>query len=158
MKVPSEGFPENGSNFQIELSGGSTLTTDMIIMATGQKPNNSLVAKLAEKSGTSLLNTTNGCILVKPTLQLKDDRFPNIFSLGDIADTGSHKAARPGAAQAGVVARNIASMIQNEQPAEIFTPTPAAIHLSLGLVSIQSTICQGVLEANYYTETQHHLP
>ena len=104
-------------------------------MATGQKPNNGLVAQLAESSGVSLVNPANGCIFVKPTLQLKSEKFPNIFSLGDIADTGSHKAARPGAQQAGVVARNIVSMIENGQPAEEFKPTPAAIHLSLGIVS-----------------------
>jgi NADH dehydrogenase FAD-containing subunit len=36
-----------------------------------------------------------GYITVKDTLQIKDDRFPNIFSLGDIAATAAHKAARP---------------------------------------------------------------
>lgn len=135
MKVPLGGFPESGESISLELMNGSTLTTNMVVMATGQTPNNNLVAQLAESSGTSLLNPANGCIFVKPTLQLNSDKFPNIFSLGDIADTGSHKAARPGAQQAGVVARNIVSMIENGQPAEEFAPTPAAIHLSLGFVS-----------------------
>lgn len=36
-----------------------------------------------------------GYIAVKDTLQIKDDRFPNVFSLGDIAATAAHKAARP---------------------------------------------------------------
>lgn len=136
MKVPAGGIPENGDKVQIELTNGDTLTTDFVIMATGQKPNNGLVAHLAESSGTELVNTANGCIFVKPTLQVKSEKFPNIFSLGDIADTGSHKAARPGAQQAGVVARNIVSMIEKGQPAEEFKPTPAAIHLSLGIVSL----------------------
>lgn len=137
MKIPPGGIPETGEKVQIELTNGQSLTTDMVIMATGQKPNNGLVAQLAESSGTSLVNPVNGCIFVKPTLQLKSETFLNIFSLGDIADTGSHKAARPGAQQAGVVARNIVSMIQNgAAPLEEFKPTPAAIHLSLGLVSL----------------------
>lgn len=155
--MPSEGFPEDGSSFQIELSGGSTLTTDMVIMAVGQKPNNSLVAQLAKKSGTELLNKKNGYLLVKPTLQLQDDKLSNIFSLGDIADTGSHKAARPGMQQAGVVARNIVSMIENGRAEEVFTPTPAAIHLSLGIVSVCLYHIRST-EANVYAETQHHLP
>ena len=117
----------------------------MVIMATGQKPNNGLVAQLAESSGVSLVNPANGCIFVKPTLQLKSEKFPNIFSLGDIADTGSHKAARPGAQQAGVVARNIVSMIENGQPAEEFKPTPAAIHLSLGIVRLPSSVFSNLL-------------
>ena len=158
MKVPAAGIPENGDKVQIELTNGDTLTTDFVIMATGQKPNNGLVIQLAESSGTELVNPANGCIFVKPTLQVKSEKFPNIFSLGDIADTGSHKAARPGAQQAGVVARNIVSMIENGQPAEEFKPTPAAIHLSLGIVSHCTLIFEGPLEANECTETQCDLP
>ena len=130
----------------------------MVIMATGQKPNNGLVAQLAEKSSTALVNPANGCIFVKPTLQLKSEKFPNIFSLGDIADTGSHKAARPGAQQAGVVARNIISMIENGTAAEEFKPTPAAIHLSLGIVRPPSSSPRELLRTNARIETQHHLP
>ena len=142
MKIPPGGIPENGDKVQIELTNGDTLTTDMVIPATGQTPNNGLVAQLAVSSGVSLVNPANGCIFVKPTLQLKSEKFPNIFSLGDIADTGSHKAARPGAQQAGVVARNIISMIENRQPAEEFKPTPAAIHLSLGIVSLPPSVAK----------------
>lgn len=158
MKIPSGGIPENGDKVQIELTNGDKLTTDMVIMATGQTPNNGLVAQLAESSGVSLVNPANGCIFVKPTLQLKSEKFPNIFSLGDIADTGSHKAARPGAQQAGVVARNIVSMIENGQPAEEFKPTPAAIHLSLGIVSLSSSVSRNSLSANECIETQCNLP
>jgi pyruvate/2-oxoglutarate dehydrogenase complex dihydrolipoamide dehydrogenase (E3) component len=96
VKIPQGGFPETGEEVQIELTNGDILTANMVIMATGQTPNNGLVAQLAESSGTSLVNPANGCIFVKPTLQLQSEKFPNIFSLGDIADTGSHKAARPG--------------------------------------------------------------
>jgi len=142
VKIPPGGIPENGDKIQIELTNGDTFTTDMVIPATGQTPNNGLVAQLAESSGVSLVNPANGCIFVKPTLQLKSEKFPNIFSLGDIADTGSHKAARPGAQQAGVVARNIVSMIENGQAAEEFKPTPAAIHLSLGIVSHPSSVAK----------------
>jgi NADH dehydrogenase FAD-containing subunit len=146
VKIPQGGFPETGEEVQIELTNGDILTANMVIMATGQTPNNGLVAQLAESSGTSLVNPANGCIFVKPTLQLQSEEFPNIFSLGDIADTGSHKAARPGAQQAGVVARNIVSMIENGQPAEDFKPTPAAIHLSLGFVSIPCLPMKHVLK------------
>jgi hypothetical protein len=109
--VPAGGIPENGDKVQIELTNGDKLTTDMVIMATGQKPN-----------------------------------------------TGSHKAARPGAQQAGVVARNIVSMIENGQAAEEFKPTPAAIHLSLGIVSHCISISKNLSEANECIETKCDLP
>jgi NADPH-dependent 2,4-dienoyl-CoA reductase/sulfur reductase-like enzyme len=158
VKIPPGGIPENGDKVQIELTNGDFLTTDMVLMATGQSPNNGLVAQLAETSGTSLVNPANGCIFVKPTLQLKSEKFPNIFSLGDIADTGSHKAARPGAQQAGVVARNIVSMIQNGEPAEEFKPTPAGIHLSLGIVCLPLCIPRHLLKTDRRIETQYHFP
>jgi hypothetical protein len=44
------------------------------------------------------------------------------------------------------VARNIVSMIENGQPAEEFKPTPAAIHLSLGFVSIHCLPMNHVLK------------
>ncbi|THU93503.1 hypothetical protein K435DRAFT_903526 [Dendrothele bispora CBS 962.96] len=48
--------------------------------------------------------------------QLLDQRvveYPNVFAIGDVADTGAHKAAKPGSyAQAEVVARNIEKMIK----------------------------------------------
>lgn len=57
-----------------------------------------------------------------PTLQIdsSDERltgtaypnYPNVFALGDVADTGAHKAARPGHFQSGVVTRNIQRLIK----------------------------------------------
>jgi hypothetical protein len=56
VKIPQGGFPETGEEVQIELTNGDILTANMVIMATGQTPNNGLVAQLAESSGTSLVN------------------------------------------------------------------------------------------------------
>ena len=105
--MPAGGIPENGDKVQIELTNGDKLTTDMVIMATGQKPNNGLVAQLAESSGVSLVNP---------------------------------------------------SMIEKGQPAEEFKPTPAAIHLSLGIVSHGTSISETLVEANECIETQCDLP
>lgn len=81
---------------------------------------------------------------MKPTLQIDTDTlgFPNVFALGDVADTGAHKAARPAVVQAAVVARNIEKILQARmagQPEpdlvlDEYKPDLAGIHLSLGLV------------------------
>jgi NADH dehydrogenase FAD-containing subunit len=135
VKVPPSGFPGSGKNIEIELTHSpERISANMVVMATGQKPNSGLLDELEKSSGIPLVNRDNGCISVKPTLQLQSDHFPNIFSLGDVANTGSHKAARPGAQQAGVVARNIVSLIRDGKAAEEFVATPPGIHLSLGLV------------------------
>lgn len=54
--------------------------------------------------------------------------------MGDIADTGAHKAARPGYVQAAAAAKNIAALIAGEEASETIAVAPAGIHLTLGLV------------------------
>ncbi|KAI5364645.1 Putative FAD/NAD(P)-binding domain, FAD/NAD(P)-binding domain superfamily [Septoria linicola] len=132
-KVPQDGFPNNGDEtFSVGLQNGQTINSNFVILATGQKPNNQLVASLPSSNASGLVNTANGFLHVKPSLQLQDDSYSNIFAVGDIADTGLHKAARPGAAQAKVVAKNILSLIEGQQAEAKFEKSPRAIHLSLG--------------------------
>ncbi|TXT04936.1 hypothetical protein VHUM_04019 [Vanrija humicola] len=131
--IPEGGFPEDGSTFTVDLVDGEKLQAQLVIPATGQTPNNELVRDLPESSPNSILNPANGFIRVNPTLQFKDPAYPNFFAVGDIADTGAHKAARPGAGQAEAAARNIVSLIQGKTPTETITISPAGIHLTLGL-------------------------
>jgi apoptosis-inducing factor 2 len=58
-----------------------------------------------------------------------------MFAVGDIADSGAHKAARPGVGQAAVAAKNIAALVEGRGPTEKVEVAPAGIHLTLGLVS-----------------------
>ncbi|PKX97890.1 NAD(P)/FAD-dependent oxidoreductase [Aspergillus novofumigatus IBT 16806] len=133
--VPSEGVPTDGKPFDVQLTNGSKVSTEFVILATGQRPNNDLLTSLTPSRSGSLINLDNGFIRVRPTLQLQDERFPNIFAVGDIADTGAQKAARPGSVQAGVVARNIQALIEGRRAEEEYAPSPAAIHLTLGMKS-----------------------
>lgn len=135
MVVPPNGFPRDGESVEVELTNGTKLKTDFVILATGQRPNNSLVQDLSSSQPGSLINPDNGFIRVKPTMQLLDDKYPNVFAVGDIADTGVQKAARPGSAQAAVVAKNIQSLIEGQVPENKFTWGASGIHLTLGLVS-----------------------
>ncbi|KAF2160240.1 hypothetical protein M409DRAFT_60153 [Zasmidium cellare ATCC 36951] len=134
--VPEGGFPKEASSegFTLHLNNGDSLKTNFVVPATGQKPNNQLIQTLpATDSAKGLINQKNGFLRVRKTLQLDDPAYTNIFAVGDIADSGAHKAARPGSMQAGVVARNLVEMIEGKEAKEEYTPGPAGIHLSLGL-------------------------
>ncbi|KAK2001676.1 FAD/NAD(P)-binding domain-containing protein [Colletotrichum falcatum] len=130
---PPIDLPHDDAKVVLKLNDGRELVADLVIPATGQKPNSGFVQTLQPSGGEPLLNPSNGFIKVLPTLQFKDPAYPNLFAAGDIADTGAHKAARPGMAQAQVAARNIIAMIEGRDPAERFSVRPPGIHLSLGL-------------------------
>ncbi|EXJ77478.1 oxidoreductase [Capronia epimyces CBS 606.96] len=131
--VPPTGFPNDGTPFQVQLTNGSTVPTELVILATGQRPNNGLVAGLEPSHPGSLINPENGFVRVRPTLQLLDLKYPHIFAVGDIADTGVQKAARPGIAQAAVLAKNVKALADGQEPTETYVRNPAAIHLTLGM-------------------------
>ncbi len=80
-------------------------------------------------------------IKVKPTLQIADSNYANVFAIGDVADTGAHKAARPGMSQAKVASHNIEMLIKgkNSDLQTYYADTPG-IGLSLGFVSSSALI------------------
>ncbi|ORY66179.1 uncharacterized protein BCR38DRAFT_483830 [Pseudomassariella vexata] len=132
--VPQGGFDNNAKPINLTLQDGRTLEADFVIQATGQIPNNQFLNQLLESSApNSLINPNNGFIRVKPTLQFQNPEYSHLYAVGDIADTGAHKAARPGAAQAAVAAKNIAAMIAGKEPAETIVIGSPGIHLTLGL-------------------------
>jgi len=133
--VPPTGFPNDGQPFDVELLNGTKVTTDHAVLATGQMPNTAFLKGLEPSALDSLLNPSNGFIRVRPTMQFQDPKYPHLYAVGDIADSGAHKAARPGMGQAAVLAKNIVSMVEGREPTETIEITPPAIHLTLGLVS-----------------------
>ena len=145
VTIPPGGFPNDGSTFQVQLTNGTTESTQFVILATGQTPNNQLVSDLKPSSpdGKSIVNPENGFIRVRPTMQLLDEQYSNLFAVGDIADTGAQKAARPGSAQAAVVAKNIMSLIEGRSVDDTFVKGPGAIHLTLGMVCSLLSKCDG---------------
>ncbi|KAF3037592.1 hypothetical protein E8E11_005703 [Didymella keratinophila] len=129
VKLPGTGYPTDGSEFNVELADGTLIPADFAIISTGQTPQSDILATLAPACITD-----SRFINVQPTLQIKDERFPNIFALGDIADTKAHKAARPALKQAEVVTSNILSLLEGQQELQKYEVTdPAAIHLTLGI-------------------------
>jgi len=103
--------------FVVHLSGGEQLRADLVITCLGGTPLSEPLRTLAP----SAIDPQTGYIRVLPTLQIdtssdgKSTSYPNVFALGDVADTGAHKAARPGHFQSGVVTRNIQRLIESNQ-------------------------------------------
>ncbi|KAI3327350.1 FAD/NAD(P)-binding domain-containing protein [Xylariaceae sp. AK1471] len=136
VNIPAGGFQQDNISEEpitVSLQNGTTLQADVVIPATGQTPNTQFLSALPGSSEDSLINPSNGFICVRPTLQLQDPKYPYLFAVGDIADSGAHKAARPGAAQAQVVAKNILALVEGREPAEKIEVAPPGIHLTLGL-------------------------
>ncbi|EMC93590.1 hypothetical protein BAUCODRAFT_26843 [Baudoinia panamericana UAMH 10762] len=128
VKLPPGGYPTDGSSFTVDLEDGTQLPADFAIICTGQIPQSDILRTLSPSS----INERR-FIKVLPTLQISDHDHPNVFALGDIADTGAHKAARPGMGQAALVARNIMHLIKKEPLEDYAASDPPAIHMSLGI-------------------------
>lgn len=112
----------------------------MQVIATGQTPQSELIRALSPESIDDA-----GFVRVQRTLQISDIRFPNMFAVGDVADTGAHKAARPALRQAPVVVENIEHLVKNE-PLEVYDVVDGpSIHLTLGIVSFISCVYMSLI-------------
>jgi NADH dehydrogenase FAD-containing subunit len=122
---------------------GHEFPCDLQLNCTGLQYNSSLLASLSPQS----INLKNNCIHVLPTMQLADSRYPNIFVIGDVADTTALKNAVSGWFQGEVVARNITRLVRQVDPPaaytsggnpvesdelEEYTPGPPVIKLTVG--------------------------
>ncbi|ORY23111.1 hypothetical protein BCR39DRAFT_363446 [Naematelia encephala] len=105
-------------------------TFDLVIPCTGQQPQSTVLSSFSP----SVVSPRTGRILVKPTLQVAEAAHPNVFALGDVAETGGPKMARAGMVQAEVVAANIVRMILERRDSKRYVPesSEGALKLSLG--------------------------
>ncbi|GAA6003325.1 NAD(P)/FAD-dependent oxidoreductase [Rhodotorula paludigena] len=138
-EVPEGGYErlnEQGGG-EIVLKDGRRIKADYVVHALGQTPNSQLVAS----SLPSAVNPS-GFIRVLPSLVIAPTSSDEsaqvqsrIYAVGDIADSGAPKAARPAMQHAAVVARNIAKVLSSSSDElETITNSPGAIHLTLGVV------------------------
>ena len=153
--LPPSDVLNSGSNFDLELKDGRKVEADLVIPATGQIPNNQFLQNLKPSTESPIVNAANGFIRVLPSLQFQDPNYSNLFAVGDIADSGAHKAARPGVGQASVVAKNVLAMIEGREPSEKVEISPPGIHLSLGLVSISKPFHYQILIVIYRKGTSN---
>ncbi|KAJ4344670.1 uncharacterized protein N0V89_012414 [Didymosphaeria variabile] len=115
----------------LQFASGEEQEYDLIIPCTGQRPNSAIIAALSPAS----ISKETSHVQVKPSLQILDDRFPQIFSLGDVAATGGPKMARAAFFQAEVVIGNIQKLIKGKPDLSVYRPNVAfegSIKLTLG--------------------------
>ncbi|KAF9011619.1 hypothetical protein BDZ89DRAFT_1077593 [Hymenopellis radicata] len=126
---------QDGKGRVVELMDGGEVQADCVISCTGSRP---LSAPLLSLS-PSAVDPATGFVRVKPTLQIHpssaaDPEYPNVFAIGDVADTAAHKAARPAFGQIEVVVANIRRLMRGKGEAlEEYVVPPVSIHLALGL-------------------------
>jgi NADH dehydrogenase FAD-containing subunit len=97
----------------------------------GQKPSSGILSTLTPSS-----IELSGHLSVKPTLQILDDKYPNIYVCGDVADTGKHNPnARHAMRQAQIAADNIVLAARGKSKQHYYKPhwAESVIKLTLGL-------------------------
>ncbi|KAJ6616673.1 hypothetical protein B0H10DRAFT_2164611 [Mycena sp. CBHHK59/15] len=129
VKMPAGGFPMTGPSYHVELADGGLIPADVAVACIGAVP---LSAPLLSLSSSSV-DPVSKFILVKPTLQIVDPAFPNVFGIGDVAATGRNKAAAPRYHQAALAAHNIVNPISGSSERAEYVPTVPGIHLAIGL-------------------------
>ncbi|KAI7139397.1 FAD/NAD(P)-binding domain-containing protein [Hortaea werneckii] len=128
VKLPSQGYPTSGEDFEVELLDGRRIPSDFAVICNGQTPQSEILKPLSPQCIDA-----HGFIRMKKTLQVDDDEHQNVFALGDIAATAAHKAARPALRQAEIARANVIHSIAGEPLEDYEVTDPAAIHLTLGI-------------------------
>ncbi|GAA6039527.1 hypothetical protein JCM8097_008368 [Rhodosporidiobolus ruineniae] len=131
-----EGLNERGGG-EVVLKDGRRIKADYVIHALGQTPNSQLLAPLASSAilPTGFVRVAPS-LLVSPTSPAEAQKLDGrVWAIGDIAETGAAKAARPAILeQAPILVRNLEKVMKGEGDFESYAPSPGAIHLTLGIV------------------------
>ncbi|KAH8683475.1 hypothetical protein BGZ61DRAFT_480519 [Ilyonectria robusta] len=115
----------------VTLRSGRVIECDLFINCTGQKPASGILKDLAPETVTE-----SGHIKVKPSLQIDNDEFPNIYACGDVADTKTpNPNGRSAYRQADVASDNVLLAIREKKPRFTFETSFAdgIIELTLGM-------------------------
>ncbi|KAJ3049493.1 hypothetical protein HK097_009519 [Rhizophlyctis rosea] len=110
VEAPKCGFVRDGVKRSYVSKNGRKIESDLVLLCTGMTPNSHLLTPL---SPTSL--SSSKYIRVRPTLQLHDTQFPNIFAGGDVIDAPDIKTGSSAFNHAGVIVRNIRKLIDEEK-------------------------------------------
>jgi NADH dehydrogenase FAD-containing subunit len=127
VELPLRGIPYHIGQQRLKTDKGTILESDLTFICTGTGIYNS---EPIRELSPALLDE-KGQIKVRPTLQL-DGKYDNIFSLGDVASTGSPKMVFYVNNQAPIVAKNIISLIRGKKLKEYAAEKDCAIMVSLG--------------------------
>ncbi|KAI9006011.1 hypothetical protein BC832DRAFT_523748, partial [Gaertneriomyces semiglobifer] len=109
--IPTGGFPYNPSApMVLKTTSGRQLSCDLALMCTGLTPNSHVLRTLSPDSIHQ-----SGFVAVRPTMQIADDRYDNIFAIGDVAYSQDIKTGASAFRHSFVVVNNIKAMIQKEK-------------------------------------------
>ncbi|KAG9072211.1 hypothetical protein KI688_006435 [Linnemannia hyalina] len=107
--IPEGGFKDDFKMIKVATRDGKEIESDLQILCTGMTPQSDLLSKLSPQS----INPKNRLVMTKPSLQIIDDAFPNIFSAGDVADLEDVKTGGAAWRQGIVCMNNIIKLIKN---------------------------------------------
>ncbi|KAI9311170.1 hypothetical protein BX666DRAFT_1998620 [Dichotomocladium elegans] len=105
-------------------SGKQFAKFDLVILAFGNRPNSGWLDKH--------LVSTEGFVKVKPTLQVDEAGFENVYAIGDVADIKEAKMAAFTIKHAAVVGANIASAIKGQKPSKCYTAGGPMMVITMG--------------------------
>ncbi|KAM0790604.1 hypothetical protein ACM66B_004469 [Microbotryomycetes sp. NB124-2] len=108
-----------------DLGQAGSVQADFVFVATGNKPNTSLVSDFDSSAVDSA-----GLVKVQPTLQLVDHE--NIFAAGDITNLDETKLSFNGQAHVPVVVQNIVSLIGGNKANKTIEPGKKVIVVTCG--------------------------
>ncbi|OQS05541.1 pyridine nucleotide-disulfide oxidoreductase [Thraustotheca clavata] len=115
-RLPEKLTAHSFENKTFSLSGGTQVTTDVQLVCAGVSPNTQIIttldANLADPQG----------IKVKPNLQLDDERYPNIFVIGDASNHVAPKTAMSAGEQAKFLAAALTKKIRKGKGIDPFVP------------------------------------
>ncbi|KAI8639688.1 hypothetical protein BD408DRAFT_371256 [Parasitella parasitica] len=113
--LPAEGFPLEVKPVEIQTKSGKIIKGDLAITCIGMSPNNSLIKTIAPES----INPETGFVKIKPTMQIQDDNYPNIFSAGDVCDHTDVKTGHYAWMQGLAALNNIRKLISGASQDEL---------------------------------------
>ncbi|KAG0052332.1 hypothetical protein BGZ83_002725 [Gryganskiella cystojenkinii] len=131
--IPEGGFKHDFEMIKVATKNGKEIESDLQILCTGMTPQSDLLGELSPSS----VNPTNRLVKIKPSLQIADDNFLNIFSAGDVADLDVVKTGGASWGQADTCMRNICKMIANPKikasALDVYKPMAPQIFLYFGV-------------------------
>jgi NADH dehydrogenase FAD-containing subunit len=92
-------------------------------MCIGMTPNSALL----EEFSPNTINKETGFVKVKPTMRIQDDRFTNIFAIGDVIEHTDVKTGHFAWMQGLAVLTNIRKMIDGATELEPYKSKDVAI-------------------------------
>ncbi|KAF9906244.1 hypothetical protein EC991_000871 [Linnemannia zychae] len=107
--VPEGGFVNDFKMIKVATRDGKEIECDLQILCTGMTPQSDLLGKLSPKS----INPKSRLVMTKPSLQIADDDFPNIFTAGDVADLEEVKTGGLAWRQGITCSKNICKLIKD---------------------------------------------